>query len=145
MDVVPGDEMLHAQIADQEHLDEATGETVGKSNGFKLLLANRYLLMIAFLMLFANWVNTNGEYILSKLVTRAAADAVAESVTAEEFASGMLYPAIPRLRDVCHHVSARVMEAASQEGTGDRMSKEEIDSRIADAVWQPEYREYLPG
>ena len=75
----------------------------------------------------------------------AAADAVAESVTAEEFAEGMLYPAIPRLRDVCHHVSARVMAAASREGTGDRMSKEEIDSRIADAVWQPEYREYLPA
>ncbi len=75
----------------------------------------------------------------------AAADAVAESVTAEEFAEGMLYPAVPRLRDVCHHVSARVMAAASREGVGDQMSKEEIDSRIADAVWQPEYREYLPA
>ncbi len=75
----------------------------------------------------------------------AAADAVAESVTDEELAAGMLYPAVPRLRDVSHHVSARVMAAASREGTGDRMSKEEIDSRIAAAVWQPEYRTYVPA
>ena len=75
----------------------------------------------------------------------AAADAVAAAVTDEELADGMLYPAVPRLRDVCHQVAAAVMVAASRDGTGDPMSKEEIDSRIADAVWQPEYRTYVPA
>jgi malic enzyme len=75
----------------------------------------------------------------------AAADAVAASVTAEELADGMLYPAVPRLRDVCHHVAAAVMATASREGAGDVMSQEEIDSRIAAAVWQPEYRMYVPS
>ena len=53
------------------------GEGMGKTSGFKLVMRSRYLTMIAFLMLLANWVNTTGEYILSKLVSNAAADAVA--------------------------------------------------------------------
>jgi AAA family ATP:ADP antiporter len=37
-------------------------------NGFALVFANRYLLLIALLMVLANLVNTTGEYILSKTV-----------------------------------------------------------------------------
>ncbi len=59
-------------------VDEAiNGEVMGKTNGFKLVMRSRYLIMIAFLMLLANWVNTTGEYILGKLVGNAAAEAVA--------------------------------------------------------------------
>ncbi len=75
----------------------------------------------------------------------AAADAVADAVTAAELEAGMLYPSVSRLRDVCHRVAAAVMRAASREGIGDRLSSEDIDSRIADAVWQPEYRRYVPA
>jgi AAA family ATP:ADP antiporter len=46
-------------------------------NAFRLVLRNRYLLLIALLILFLNWVNTTGQYILDRTVARAAADAVA--------------------------------------------------------------------
>ncbi len=47
-------------------------ETFGKEGAFKLVFANKYLLMIAFLILLLNWVNTTGEYILGKTVENAA-------------------------------------------------------------------------
>jgi AAA family ATP:ADP antiporter len=45
---------------------------LGKSGAFQLVLKNRYLLLIALLMLFLNWVNTTGEYILGRTVKEAA-------------------------------------------------------------------------
>jgi AAA family ATP:ADP antiporter len=44
---------------------------------FRLVFADRYLLLIALLMLVLNWVNTTGEYILGRTVTGAAEAAVA--------------------------------------------------------------------
>jgi malate dehydrogenase (oxaloacetate-decarboxylating) len=75
----------------------------------------------------------------------AAADAVAGAVTTDELGACMLYPSVRRLRDVCHRVAAAVMKAAAREGLGEPLSSEDIDSRIAAAVWQPEYRTYLPA
>src|SRR5215216_2191386 len=43
---------------------------------FSLVFADRYLLLIAFLMLLLNWVNTTGEYILGRTVAGAAETAV---------------------------------------------------------------------
>ena len=63
--------------ADEHTGPEIDGETLDKTSGFKLVMRSRYLTMIAFLMLLANWVNTTGEYILGKLVSNAAAEAVA--------------------------------------------------------------------
>jgi len=52
--------------------------SIGKGgNAFGLVFRNRYLLLIALLMLFLNWVNTTGEYILGRTVSDAAAHAVA--------------------------------------------------------------------
>ena len=62
---------------DEQIGTEIDGEGMGKTSGFKLVMRSRYLTMIAFLMLLANWVNTTGEYILGKLVSNAAAQAVA--------------------------------------------------------------------
>jgi len=45
---------------------------------FALVLSDRYLLLIALLLLVLNWVNTTGEYILGRTVTAAAAAAVAQ-------------------------------------------------------------------
>ncbi len=50
----------------------AAEEPVGKGDAFRLVLSNRYLLLIALLILFLNWVNTNGEYILGRVVEGAA-------------------------------------------------------------------------
>ena len=64
--------------APESRVDKPIEEkTLGKTSGFKLVMRSRYLTMIAFLMLLANWVNTTGEYILGKLVSNAAAQAVA--------------------------------------------------------------------
>ena len=46
---------------------------LAKGGAFQLVWGNRYLLLIALLMLFLNWVNTTGEYILGRTVKEAAA------------------------------------------------------------------------
>ena len=59
---------------------EATATEVdfsGTENPFAMVLRCRYLLMIGLLMLFLNWVNTNGEYILTSVVNTSAANAIA--------------------------------------------------------------------
>jgi AAA family ATP:ADP antiporter len=48
---------------------------------FRLVFNNRYLLLIALLIMFVNWVNTTGEYILSRAVVEAAEAAVAAGMT----------------------------------------------------------------
>ncbi|HXK20188.1 MAG TPA: hypothetical protein VNG33_20390, partial [Polyangiaceae bacterium] len=52
----------------------ATAQT--KRGGFALVLRHRYLLLLALFSLLYNWVNSNGEYMLSKLIKAAAAAAV---------------------------------------------------------------------
>lgn len=51
-------------------------EPLKKGNAFSMVFQNKYLLLIAFLLLFLNWVNTTGEYILGQTVSTAAANAV---------------------------------------------------------------------
>lgn len=59
---------------------------VGKSNGFKLLLGDRYLLAIGALMFILNWVNTTGEYVLDRtLVAEATDEAARAGVSASRF------------------------------------------------------------
>jgi AAA family ATP:ADP antiporter len=57
-----------------------TGPT-GRRGTFRLVTTDRYLLLIALLMLLLNWVNTTGEYILSRTVTAAAQAGVAAGRT----------------------------------------------------------------
>ncbi|MBI4421402.1 MAG: MFS transporter [Gemmatimonadetes bacterium] len=49
----------------------------GGAGAFRLVLGNRYLLLIALVVLLLNWVNSIGEYVLGRTVSRLAADAVA--------------------------------------------------------------------
>lgn len=44
----------------------------GPFSGFSLVLSDRYLFLLALLILLLNWVNTTGEYILAELVVREA-------------------------------------------------------------------------
>ncbi|MGH7509987.1 MAG: NTP/NDP exchange transporter [Gemmatimonadales bacterium] len=53
-----------------------TGPT-SRPGTFRLVFGDRYLLLIALLVLLVNWVNTTGEYILGRTVTGAAEMAVA--------------------------------------------------------------------
>jgi AAA family ATP:ADP antiporter len=50
---------------------------VARRGTFRLVFSDRYLLLIALLMLLLNWVNTTGEYILGRTVAAAAETAVA--------------------------------------------------------------------
>ncbi len=52
-------------------------EPIGTEGAYSLVFRNRYLLLIALMILFLNWVNTTGEYILGRVITRAAAEAIA--------------------------------------------------------------------
>lgn len=51
-------------------------EVIKKGSAFKLVFQSKYLLLIALLMLVLNWVNTTGEYILSRTIASAASDAI---------------------------------------------------------------------
>ena len=51
-------------------------EPLKKGGAFQLVFQHKYLLLIAFLILFVNWVNTTGEYILGRTVSEAAAKAI---------------------------------------------------------------------
>jgi AAA family ATP:ADP antiporter len=48
---------------------------IGKEGAFRLVFKNKYLLLIGLLLLFLNWVNTTGEYILGSIVEDAAISA----------------------------------------------------------------------
>ncbi len=52
-------------------------DLAGTEGPFRMVFRCRYLLMIGLLMLFVNWVNTTGEYILGSVVTDTARQAVA--------------------------------------------------------------------
>lgn len=62
-------------------------EQIEQGNAFGFVFRNRYLLLLAFVMLLTNWVNSNGEYILGRIV-KEAADAAAigpAAVNEDEF------------------------------------------------------------
>ncbi len=54
-------------------------EPLAKGNAFALVVKNRYLLLIALLLLMLNWVNTTGEYILGRMVIDFAGDEAARA------------------------------------------------------------------
>ena len=66
---------IKAMKEEEEQVPTSTG------SAFALVFRNRYLLLIALLVMLLNWVNTNGEFILRETVNRAAAEAVANGTT----------------------------------------------------------------
>jgi AAA family ATP:ADP antiporter len=62
----------------KESLEQTLGDIDlgGEEGPYRMVLRCSYLLMIALLVLVLTWVNTNGQYILDKLVEVAASDAV---------------------------------------------------------------------
>ncbi len=69
----------------QKQIDEIPLKPDG---AFKLVFQKKYLLLIAFMMLLLNWVNTTGEYILSRTVMDAAQQVAATAgadFSAKEF------------------------------------------------------------
>jgi AAA family ATP:ADP antiporter len=81
---VPAQEYQHesgvfkAPEPEKEAPPEPTVEEPESEGGaFQLVFRSRYLLMVAFLILLLNWVNTNGEYILGRTVEALTEEAVA--------------------------------------------------------------------
>ena len=63
--------------------DPPPGESLGRGNAFALVLRNRYLLAVALFILVLNLVNTTGEYILGRVVSAAADQALAAGTIAD--------------------------------------------------------------
>jgi AAA family ATP:ADP antiporter len=60
--------------------EERNGDGLGGGGAFRMVIGNRYLLLIAMLLLLLNWVNTTGEYVLGRTVEdRAVAEAAARA------------------------------------------------------------------
>jgi len=70
-----------------------------------------------------------------------AAQALADTVTDEELASGMLYPAVKRLSEVTSIVAARVALCAVKEGVA-RAAPNDIEAAIKASIWEPVYPTY---
>ncbi|MBN2001069.1 hypothetical protein JW935_26220 [candidate division KSB1 bacterium] len=69
---------MQIQQEETQKADRFSDAPLKKGGAFRLLFRSRYLLLIAFLMLILNWVNTTGEYILGKTVVHAAEKRTAE-------------------------------------------------------------------
>ena len=57
-------------------------EPLGRDGGFRLILTNRYLRLVALLVILLNVVNTIGEFLLGKLVVAGASRAIADGTAA---------------------------------------------------------------
>lgn len=65
-------------------------EPLRSSSTFRLILGNRYLLLMALMILAYNWVNSNGEYVLSRLVTEHAQELMARGELAGQDEKGYI-------------------------------------------------------
>ena len=74
----------------------------------------------------------------------AAARALAASVTQEERSAGQLFPAISRLREVTRDIAAAVVRQARDEGLARDIPDQQIDESVKQAMWTPEYPDYVP-
>jgi malate dehydrogenase (oxaloacetate-decarboxylating)(NADP+) len=72
----------------------------------------------------------------------AAAHALADSVTDEELATGLLFPTMSRLRDVSVHIAKAVIDQAVHEGVSTVETSEFSHARIKETMWEPHYLDY---
>lgn len=88
-------EKQQVEAAHAQRKIEVTERPLGSVGGFQLILKSRYLLLVAFLVLLSNCVNTTGEFILGKTVAAQAQTVVAgsteEAAAAEKSYIGLFY------------------------------------------------------
>ncbi len=65
--------------------ETAPEEPVAVQGAWRMFARNRYLLAIAGLVVFLNWVNSTGEYLLDRTLVAAAAEAAAEGASATTY------------------------------------------------------------
>jgi malic enzyme len=74
----------------------------------------------------------------------AAADALAEEVSAEDLTAGSLYPPTNALRRVTARVAEAVVRAARDEEVGRPLDDTRVPQAVRDAMWDPDYPELVP-
>jgi AAA family ATP:ADP antiporter len=83
-------ERREGQPSSTEPAGDGATQPGQKQGGFGLVLSHRYLLLLAAFALIYNWVNSNGEYMLSKLIKADAAAAVASGKITADHAGSMI-------------------------------------------------------
>ena len=69
-----------------------------------------------------------------------AAKALAAQVTAEDLASGAVYPPLSRIQATSHAVACAVIRRAVSEGHAAPAALADLDATVRHAMWQPRYR-----
>ena len=87
---------------------------------------------------------TSGATVITDGMVSAAANALAEQVTENELAQGLLFPAVSRLREVSRAVAVAVARTAQTEGVADA-SEKKIEEVVDAAMWWPDYPQYEKG
>jgi AAA family ATP:ADP antiporter len=70
------------EVSERREAQTVSEQPLAKGNGFKLVLTNRYLLLIALMVLVFNLVNTLGGFMLNTLITETADARIAAGVAA---------------------------------------------------------------
>ncbi len=84
----------------------------------------------------------SGATLITESMIGAAAHALADSVTDEELATGLLLPAMSRLRDVSAHIAKAVIDQAAHEGVSTIETGELSHARIKESMWEPQYKDF---
>jgi len=74
----------------------------------------------------------------------AAAQTLADQVTAERLSEGALYPKVAELRKVSRAIAIRVIQEARDSGIGRAYQDDEIEPTVDAAMWYPAYAAYQP-
>lgn len=69
----------------------------------------------------------------------AGARALAEQVTEEDLAAGSVYPPVTRIRECSHAVACATVRQAVDEGYADDDILDDLERRVRQAMWVPEY------
>lgn len=80
-----------------------------------------------------------GVRVVSDALFRAAAEALAASVSDEDLAAGTLFPPIRELRRVAARIAAAVVREARDRGEGRAIADTEVEAAVAAAMWSPRY------
>jgi malate dehydrogenase (oxaloacetate-decarboxylating) len=75
----------------------------------------------------------------------AAARALFEFTIATSTAGDAIYPSLARLREVSHAVTVAVGQALVDAGVAPHRTPPEIERRVRDAMWEPDYLPYRPA
>ena len=74
-----------ATAAPVRHEEAHPDEPLAVHGAWRLIAHDRYLLLIAGLVVFLNWVNSSGEYLLDRMLVGAAKEAAAQGASAQQY------------------------------------------------------------